>query len=93
VAPAIPITKLKLDTNPSFPPRTAARKALPPTDRWRFSNRARVDAVMVCVLLNIFFKMVTCAVSEREIGEFVFLRAFKTDEEILLKYIKMSQMF
>jgi hypothetical protein len=37
-APATPMTKLILETNPSFAPKTAARKAFPPTDLCRLSN-------------------------------------------------------
>ena len=39
-APATPITRLALETNPSLAPRTAARSAFPPPPRCRPSNRA-----------------------------------------------------
>ena len=39
-APATPMIKLKFDTRPSLAPSTAARKAFPPTARWRPSSRA-----------------------------------------------------
>ncbi len=37
-APATPMTKLILETNPSFAPKTAARNAFPPTDLCLLSN-------------------------------------------------------
>src|SRR5207245_7625986 len=40
LAPATPITRLRLEHSPSFAPSTAARSALPPTLRWRPSIRA-----------------------------------------------------
>jgi hypothetical protein len=39
-APATPMTRLRLETRPSFAPSTAARSALPPPARWRPSNCA-----------------------------------------------------
>src|SRR2546421_148914 len=40
-APATPMTRLRFEQSPSFAPRTAARSALPPTDRCRPSSRPR----------------------------------------------------
>ena len=39
LAPATPIINEKLEIKPSFPPKTAALSAFPPTERCLFSKR------------------------------------------------------
>lgn len=69
--------KLKLETKPSLPPNTAARSALPPTDRCLFSNLAKLDPATLGEFSRIFFKIETWAVSEMEDSVCVVVRAFE----------------
>ena len=79
----MPITKLKFETNPSLPPNTAALNAFPPTERCLFSKRAKFEPEIFGLWFNMFLRMVTWAVSDKDSSVFVFFLALTTDEEML----------
>jgi len=72
-----------LETKPSFPPKTAALKALPPTERCLFSKRAKFELETLVVEFKMFFNIVTCAVSDIDCAELYFFLAPITEFEML----------
>ena len=80
VAPAIPITRLKLDTKPSLPPNTAALIALPPTDLCLLSNFDSCMPVTLSSFSRIVRSIFTWLVFST--GNFLFVFLFLRDNGI-----------